>query len=167
MEMSLEGDSIALTAISIFPDGSRIAASSLNGTVYLWDATTRRLVSPPIDSHIGGFKSLNFSSDSTQLILASINGGMCLWNATDGKPIRASLSSNSFLSRNKNVMSFNMKDGWCSGEYEDSLLRWLPSDDPNSGGWAYVDGKVIGGLGGGSVTIIDLNDIVPNQSVSV
>jgi hypothetical protein len=64
-------------------------------------------------------------------------------------------------------MSFNIKDGWRSGEFEDSLLRWLPSDDPNSGMWVYVDGKVIGGLGSGSVTIIDLDDIVPNQSVSV
>jgi WD40 repeat protein len=167
MEMSLEGDAKDLISTTISPDGSRIAAASLNGTVYLWDATTHRLMSPPIDSPIGGFKSLNFSSDSTQLILACIDGGMCLWNATDGKPIRASLSSDSFLSGNKKVMSFNMKDGWRSGEYEDSLLRWLPSDDPNSGGWAYVDGKVIGGLGSGSVTIIDLDDIAPNQSVSV
>jgi WD40 repeat protein len=167
MEMSLEGDSRDLTAITISPDGSRIAAASLNGTVYLWDATTRQLVSPPIDSPIGGFKSLNFSSDSTRLILACIDGGTCLWNSTDGKPIRTSLSSDSFLSGNKNVMSFNMKDGWRSGEFEDCLLRWLPSDDPNSGVWAYVDGKVIGGLGSGSVTIIDLNDIVPNRSVSV
>jgi WD40 repeat protein len=149
------------------PDGSRIVAASLNGTVYLWDATTRRLASPPIDSPIGGFKSLNFSSDNTRLILASIDGGTCLWNSTGGKPIHTSLSSDPFLSGNKNVMSFNMKDGWRSGEFEDFLMRWLPSDDPNSGGWAYVDGKVIGGLGGGSVTIIDLDDIVPNQGVSV
>jgi WD40 repeat protein len=167
MEMSLEGDSRDLTAISISPDGSRIAAASLNGTVYLWDATAHQLVSPPIDSSIGGFKSLNFSSDSTRLILACIDGGTSLWNSTDGKLIRTSLSSDSFLSGNKNVMSFNMKDGWRSGEFEDCLLRWLPSDDPNSGVWAYVDGKIIGGLGSGSVTIIDLNDIVPNRSVSV
>ncbi|KIM76096.1 hypothetical protein PILCRDRAFT_13006 [Piloderma croceum F 1598] len=167
MEMSLEGDSRDIAAISISRDGSRIAAASLNGTIYLWDATTRRLVSPPIDSPIGGFKSLKFSSDNTRLILACIDGGTCLWNSTDGKPIRTALSSDSFLSENKKVMSFNMKDGWRSGEFEDSLLRWLPSDDSNSGVWAYVDGKVIGGLGDGSVTIIDLDDIKPNQSVSV
>jgi WD40 repeat protein len=164
MEVSLEGDAKDLISTTISPDGSRIAAASLNGTIYLWDATTRQLASPPIDSLIGGFKSLNFSSDSTQLILACIDGGTCLWNSTDGKPIRASPSSDSFLSGNKEVMSFNMKDGWRSGEFEDSLLRWLPSDDPNSGVWAYVDRKVIGGLGSGSVTIIDLNDIVPNRS---
>ena len=167
MEMSLEGDNKDLISTTISPDGSRIAAASLNGTVYLWDATTCRLVSPPIDSPIGGFKSLNFSSDNTQLILACIDGGTCLWNAADGKPIHTSQSSDSFLSGNKQVMSFDMKDGWRSGEFEDSLLRLLPSDDLHSGVWAYVDGKVIGGLGSGSVTIIDLDDIVPNRSVSV
>ena len=167
MEMSLEGDAKDLISTTISPDGSRIAAASLNGTVYLWDATTLRLVSPPINSPINGFKSLNFSLDGTQLILACIDTGMSLWNSTDGKLIRTLLSSDSFLSGNKEVMSFNIKDGWRFGEFEDSLLRWLPSDDSNSGVWAYIDGKVIGGLGGGSVTIIDLENIVSNQSVSI
>jgi WD40 repeat protein len=165
--MSLEGDAKDLISTTISPDGRRIAAASLNGTIYLWDTTTLRLVSPLINSPISGFKSLNFSVDGTRLILACIDTGTSLLNSTDGKLIHTSLSSESFLSGNKKVMSFNIKDGWCSGEFEGSLLRWLPSDDPNSGVWAYVDGKVIGGLGGGSVTIIDLDNIVSNQSVSI
>jgi WD40 repeat protein len=133
MEMSLEGDNKDLISTTISPDGSRIAAASLNGTVYLWDATTRRLVLPPINSPIGGFESLKFSSDNTQLILACIDGGTCLWNAADGKPIRTSQSSDSFLSGNKKVMSFDMKDGWRSGEFEDQMTSILACGRTSTG----------------------------------
>jgi WD40 repeat protein len=167
MELGLEGNTKELLSITISPNGSRIAAVSLSGIVYLWDVVNCRLVSPPIESLVDGFKSLTFTPDGTQLILACIDGSTFLWNAVDGKPILTSSSSDFFLSAKLGVGSFDVKQGWRLGEFNDSLLRWLPSNDPNYGVWAYIGGKVIRINGGDSVTIIDVNTNGESEATGV
>jgi WD40 repeat protein len=166
IESSLEGHTKDLISTTISSDGRRIAAVSLNGTVYLWDATTHQFASPPIESSIDGFKSLTFSSGGARLILSGVDGSSRVWNAANGKPLDICPPSEPFLCGNNEVMSFDMKEGRRSGSFENALLQWFPSHNPNAGLWVYIDGKVISNRGGDSVTIIDMNDIV-SERISV
>ena len=163
MGLSLQGETKELISIAMSPEGSRIAAASSNGIIYLWDAATHQFVSPPAESSIDGFKSLTFSTDGSRLILAGIDGSNRVWNAKNGEPMDASQSSESFLIGNNEVMSFDMKQGWSSGRFFNAPLLWFPSNNPNAGVWAYIDGKVISNNGRGSATIIDVNDVVPER----
>jgi len=57
------------------------------------------------------------------------------------------------------IMSLARKHGWKRGideAQEGDLLRWLPSDDPDVGTWAYVKAKVIRSDGVDSMTIFDV-----------
>lgn len=52
MDLSLIGDTTGIVAMSMSPDGSRIAAASMSDTISLWNSATRQLVSPPMRSPI-------------------------------------------------------------------------------------------------------------------
>jgi WD40 repeat protein len=154
-----EGHVTDVVSVAFSPDGSRVAASSSHGIIYLWDAVTHYLVVPPIKDTTNGFTSLAFSADSTQLILACIDGTTHIWNAVDGKLIDSpQCSKAAFPLETGDAVLFNMKEGWKCKEESEALLQWLPSNNPNIGLWAYVDGKVVRSNGGGSLTIIDVND---------
>ena len=66
-------------------------------------------------------------------------------------------------------MSLDRKDGWKRGiddSQGEALLRWLPSNDPDVGVWAFVDGKVIRATGVDSVTIFEVGGDPGEESLS-
>jgi WD40 repeat protein len=71
---SVEGPSFNLTS----PDGSILATSDSEGTIYLWQAEDGQLLAA-LRGHRGEINQLAFSSDGKYLASASQDGTVRLW----------------------------------------------------------------------------------------
>jgi hypothetical protein len=60
-----------------------------------------------------------------------MDGSTSVWNASNGKPMDTCPPSKPFFSGNNKVISFDMKDRWHSGNFEDALL-WNSGMKPES-----------------------------------
>jgi WD40 repeat protein len=68
------------------PDGQTVVAALRDGTVWLWDATTRKPIGEPM-RHAGSVNSAQFSPDGHRVVTASNDKTARLWEAATGKPI--------------------------------------------------------------------------------
>ena len=76
--LHLGEDDVRVIALS--PDGKFLAAGSEDGTINLWNLTSKRLHSPRvIGKHVGSFLSLAFSPDGKLLISGVFNDRFRLW----------------------------------------------------------------------------------------
>ncbi|MFV8051179.1 WD40 repeat domain-containing protein [Mycobacterium sp. 48b] len=75
------------------PDGDRLAVSSTDNTVRLWDVDTGQSVAEPL-VHTARVRDMRFSPDGHLLATASEDGTVRMWDGDDGrvvgKPIRGS-----------------------------------------------------------------------------
>ena len=55
------------------PDGRLVAWTTFANTIQLWDVTHRRLLGPPLSSHLHGMNDLTFSADGRTLLARSYN----------------------------------------------------------------------------------------------
>src|SRR5258707_13758645 len=73
------------SSVAFSPDGQRLASSSHDGTVKVWDARTGQ-ESPTFKGQIGGGTSMAFSPDGQRL--ASAGGATVrVWDARPGQEI--------------------------------------------------------------------------------
>lgn len=77
------------------PNGTRITAGSLNGTVRIWDVATSQIVADlqgndaaSIDVTTSLVTAINFTTDGTQLSAVSSNGTLRSWNALSGEVLQ-------------------------------------------------------------------------------
>jgi WD40 repeat protein len=61
------------------PDGTRVVTASVDHTARVWDATTGKPLSPPLE-HQGGVWSAVFSPDGTRVITASNDRTARVWD---------------------------------------------------------------------------------------
>ncbi|PPR07583.1 hypothetical protein CVT26_002256 [Gymnopilus dilepis] len=73
----------AVYAISLFPDGGRIASCSLAGSIQIWDASTGK----EIRNLEGRFCSVAFSSDGCHIASGCSDNSIRIWDAWTGKEI--------------------------------------------------------------------------------
>ncbi len=76
----LEGHTSLVTAVVFFPNGRRIATSSDDRTIKIWDAATREDVFT-LRGHTSGILSLAISPDGQQLVSGSIDYSARTWSA--------------------------------------------------------------------------------------
>ena len=69
-----------ITDVEFTPDGERLATSSLDGTVRIWDVKTGVEVLT-LDEHAGGVEGLAFSLDGWRLASANHDGTIRIWDA--------------------------------------------------------------------------------------
>jgi WD40 repeat protein len=69
------------------PSGAYLVAPLSDGTIRIWDASTRREVTQ-LQGHSGRVKSAGFFLDDTRILSASEDGTVRLWNARSGDELR-------------------------------------------------------------------------------
>jgi len=98
MRLNLQGHTDALTSVAVSPDGTRIATSSLDGTVKLWDAITGKEIKT-LRAHSDAVWSVSFSPNGSQLVTASSDKTAKVWDIESGKPLVTLSGHNESVSR--------------------------------------------------------------------
>ena len=84
VRLNLRGHTDALTGVAVSPDGTRIATSSVDGTVKLWDAITGKEIIT-LRGHSDSVWSVAFSPNGSQLVTASSDKTAKIWDVATGK----------------------------------------------------------------------------------
>jgi WD40 repeat protein len=75
--------SSGLNSVAFSPDNKTVAVGDLNGTTFLWDATTRRAVTRVSDPV--GTNAVAFALGGTVLAAGGVDGTTYLWNVATGQ----------------------------------------------------------------------------------
>jgi WD40 repeat protein len=76
-----------VSSVAFSPDGKRIASSSGDGTVRVWDADSGQPVGQPMTGHTDAVFSVAFSPDGTRIASGGNDNTVRLWDTDTGKPI--------------------------------------------------------------------------------
>jgi WD40 repeat protein len=80
---TLEGHSSYISSVAFSHDSKRLASSSWDSTVKIWDASSGACLQT-LEGHSGAVHSVAFSHDSTRLASASDDSTVKIWNASSG-----------------------------------------------------------------------------------
>ncbi|KAJ7211904.1 WD40-repeat-containing domain protein [Mycena haematopus] len=79
----LEGHKSSINMVSVSQQGGRVASSSDDGYIYIWDTSNGAQVSC-FNGHIGAVKSVEYSPDSSYLVSGGADATIRIWNAITG-----------------------------------------------------------------------------------
>lgn len=82
-----EGQTYSVGYIAYSPDGSRLATTSGDATVQVWDGKTGEKLLD-LEGHTEGVLCVGFSPDRSRLVTGSNDGTVRLWDAATGKEER-------------------------------------------------------------------------------
>lgn len=86
LRITLRGHTDEVASVAFSPDGKRIATSSLDGTVKIWEAETGT-ETLTLHGHNDAVSSVAFSPDGSELVTASWDKTAKVWDAVSGKPL--------------------------------------------------------------------------------
>jgi WD40 repeat protein len=75
-----------LYVVTFSPDGSKIASTSADNTIQLWDGATEAFIAS-LEGHSKYVQAITFSPDSSKIASASADNTVQLWNGATGEPI--------------------------------------------------------------------------------
>ena len=78
-----EGNVYVNWSVAFSPDGAMVASGSANGTVKLWNVSTRENIAT-LEGHTGSVVSLDFSTNGTLLASGARDNTVKLWNVATG-----------------------------------------------------------------------------------
>jgi WD40 repeat protein len=81
---TIEGHDDCIYAVAISPDGKRIATSSYDKLIKIWDAATGREIRT-LKDHIDAVYALAFTPDGTRLVSGAADRTVKIWNAETGE----------------------------------------------------------------------------------
>src|SRR6266702_502286 len=84
-EMVISNVGGGVFSIAPSPDGQRIASSSHDRTIRVWNATTGETEAGPFTGHTGRVSSVAFSPDGQRIVSGSGDRTIRVWNATTGE----------------------------------------------------------------------------------
>ncbi|MFY0575496.1 WD40 repeat domain-containing protein [Cystobacter fuscus] len=84
---------------SFSPDGTRIATTSLDGSVHIWDAATGKLLVTLSGHATGPVEQVRFSADGTRVLTTYRKDIPRLWDAASGQLLAKPLGKSSMLQR--------------------------------------------------------------------
>src|SRR5262249_11217155 len=79
------------------PEGRRLAVSSEDAKIYLWDTRGRRLVLPPLEGHKTGGVLVRFNRAGDRLLSTDWNSSWRLWDVRTGQQLLAQPAVGYFL----------------------------------------------------------------------
>jgi hypothetical protein len=87
----IQGHTGPTTSESWSPDGTKLASSSWDGTVRIWDAQTGTSIGAPLTGHTHFITSVSWSPDGTKLASSALDNTIRIWDANTGSLIGAPL----------------------------------------------------------------------------
>ncbi|CAE6505525.1 unnamed protein product [Rhizoctonia solani] len=82
---SLERDNGTVQSVQFSPDGARMVAGSLDGTVHVWSTQSGETVLGPLKGHTDWVTSIAFSPDGSRIVSGSRDRNVCIWDAYTGE----------------------------------------------------------------------------------
>ncbi|CAE6473921.1 unnamed protein product [Rhizoctonia solani] len=76
-----------LNCFALFPDGSRIASGSSEGTINIWDTINGILVAGPTVARGHSVLAIGVSPDSQLIVAGYEDGTVSVWNGANGLPV--------------------------------------------------------------------------------
>jgi len=127
-------------SVAFFPDGTRAASGSDDGTVRIWDAASRAPIGKPLQGHSGMVTSVACFPDDNRIISSSWDGTIRIWDVSPELGIgssqhgsliltetgvqRANASDGTPISPNNVILH---SDGWLTTS-DGELLFWVPPE---------------------------------------
>ncbi len=75
-----------ITCVAFSPDGMRVVAAGIDGTLRLWDTATGRAIFAPVQDSRPS-TGITFSPDGTRIAAAAMDGLVRLWDANRGEQL--------------------------------------------------------------------------------
>jgi WD40 repeat protein len=76
----VNGQAAGIDSMAFSPGGKTLATGNVDGTIWLWDVTTRKQIGGPFTGHGGSVTSVAFSPDGKTLASSSDDQTVRLWN---------------------------------------------------------------------------------------
>ncbi|KAG9091757.1 hypothetical protein FS749_016304 [Ceratobasidium sp. UAMH 11750] len=114
------GGEVASLAYSL--DGARIASSSDDNTIRIWDARTGQSVGQPLQGHTNSVHSVAYSPDGAFIVSGSIDNTIRIWEAHTGQSVGQPLQRHTNLVRS---VAYSPDGAYIvSGSYDKTIRIW-------------------------------------------
>jgi WD40 repeat protein/serine/threonine protein kinase len=113
--LTLNGHTDLVLSVAYSPDGKRLASSSADKTVKVWDAQTGQQLFT-IKGHRSWVNSVSFSPDGKRLASASADNTVKVWDAQTGQELLS-------LKIDCNSVAFSPDGKWLASADEDSTVK--------------------------------------------
>ena len=124
------------------PDDQVLATADLNGSVYLWNVQTQRLVATLANPSSGGVDAVEFSPYGTMLAAGDRNGGTYLWQVSAGNsPFVLSKTFRCHGTSGVNALAF-LPTGALATSSSGTVCVWAPTTGKVISRFSTVSGDV-------------------------
>ena len=84
-------------AVAYGPDGKIFATAGSDGTIQLWDATSRAQLGAPLQGHVGVVNAIAFSADGKRLASTGADGVLAVWDLNGLSPLATPLGTGNWV----------------------------------------------------------------------